>query len=233
MEIKTLASGSGGNAYIVTDGKTRILLDAGIPLRDIQRGCNYTVSTLDACLVSHAHKDHCMAVKDLMAKGVDCYASKGTFDALKLSGHRAHVVAKLALFTIGTFCVMPFDVAHDAPEPLGYTLESTATGEKLLFFIDTGYVRYGFSGVTHLMAECNHDTQSIKAAIEQGDLPPEMLPRLMKNHMSLDTLLKFLAANDWSKLRQIYLLHMSDRNSTAERMRTAVKKETGVEVYIC
>jgi phosphoribosyl 1,2-cyclic phosphodiesterase len=235
MEIKTLASGSDGNAYWVSDGRTRLLIEAGIPIRDIQRGCGYTVTDLAGCLISHSHGDHSKAAKDLISKGVDVYASKGTLDALKLSGHRAHRLGgDISGAMIGTFFVTCFDTVHDAPEPLGFVVTSKATGERLLFFIDTGYIKYnGFADITHLMCECNHDTESIKAAIERGDLPPEMLPRLMKNHMSLDTLIKFLRANNWSKLRQVYLLHLSDRNSGAERMRAAVQKETGVEVYIC
>jgi len=233
MEIKSLASGSKGNAYIVSDGKTRVLIDAGIPMSEIRRGCNFMISNLTACLITHAHQDHCKAVKDLIGMGLDCYMSKGTLDALNVVGHRAHIVDALKVYEIGTFFVTPFDVEHDAPEPLGFVLESTVTGEKLLYFIDTCYVKYTFEGITHLMCECNHDTASIKAAIERGDLPVEMLPRLMKSHMSLDTLLKFLQANDMATLRQIYLLHTSDRNSNVERMREAVQKETGVEVYIC
>jgi len=233
MEIKTLASGSKGNAYLVSDGKTRVLIDAGIPLREIQHSYGYTVSSLDACLITHAHADHCKAVKDLIRMGVDCYMSAGTKQALKLVGHRAKEAKMLKIFPVGTFYITPFDVEHDAPEPLGFLLESTVTGEKLLYFIDTAYVKYTFAGVTHLMAECNYDTEGIKAAIERGDLPKEMLPRLLKSHMSLETLLKLLKANDLSKLRQIYLMHLSDRNSGAERMRQAVQKETGVEVYIC
>jgi len=233
MEIKILASGSGGNACIVSDGKTRILIDAGIPMRDIQRGCNYMVSSLNGCLITHAHQDHCKAVKDLLGKGVDCYMSNGTIDALRVNGHRVKPVSALSLYRIGTFHVTTFDVVHDAPEPLGFVLESSVTGEKVLYFVDTACVKYtDFTGITHLMCECNFDEESILAAIENGYLPPEMLPRLLKSHMSLKTLLEFLRANDWSKLRQIYLLHMSDRNSNAERMREAVVRETGVEVYV-
>jgi phosphoribosyl 1,2-cyclic phosphodiesterase len=233
MEIKTLASGSNGNAYIVSDGKTRILIDAGIPLREIQKNCNYSTSSLAACLITHAHQDHCRAVKDLMGKGVDCYASQGTFDALKLSGHRAHAVKPFIGWEVDSFYITAFDVQHDAPEPLGFVLQSLETGEKILYFIDTCYVKYTFTGITHLMCECNHDTDSIKAAIARGYLPAEMLPRLLKSHMSLDTLLEFICANDWAMLRQIYLLHMSSRNGSAERICAAVQEETGVEVYIC
>jgi len=233
MNIKTLATGSSGNAYIVSDGNTRVLIDAGIPLREIRIKSGFTMGNLAACLISHSHGDHCKAVKDLIGFGLDCYASAETFKAIGVSGHRAHVVESASVHQIGTWSVIPFDVVHDAPGSLGFCLTSTATGEKLLYFTDTAYVRYTFAGVTHMMAECNYDTDSIKAAIERGDLPAEMLPRLLKSHMSLDTLLGLLKSNDLSKLRQIYLIHMSNNNSNADRIKQAVQQETGVEVYVC
>ena len=48
-----------------------------------------------------------------------------------------HPVKALEEFQLGTFQVLPFDVEHDVPEPLGFLLTSTATGEKLLYFTDT------------------------------------------------------------------------------------------------
>jgi len=234
MNIRCIASGSSGNCYLVGDGTTEILLDCGIPMRKINEALGFRVTArVVAVLITHAHQDHCKAVKDLLGKGVDCYMSNGTIDALGLFGHRVKPVNALSSYRIGTFHVTTFDVVHDVPEPLGFVLESSVTGEKVLYFVDTACVKYtDFTGITHLMCECNFDEESILAAIENGYLPPEMLPRLLKSHMSLKTLLEFLRANDWSKLRQIYLLHMSDRNSNAERMREAVVRETGVEVYV-
>ena len=53
MDIKILASGSTGNAYIVSDGSTSLLLDAGIPLRAIQVGSGFRVGQLSGCLITH------------------------------------------------------------------------------------------------------------------------------------------------------------------------------------
>ena len=44
MLINPIASGSSGNAYYISDGQSSLLLDAGIPLAQIQAGCGYKVS---------------------------------------------------------------------------------------------------------------------------------------------------------------------------------------------
>lgn len=233
MEIKVLASGSTGNAYIVSDGETRLLLDAGIPLKSIQAGCGFTASSLDGCLVSHAHQDHSKAVKDLAKMGIDIYTSKGTIDACGFSGHRIHPVESLKTYDIGSFKVLPFDVQHDAPEPFGYIVASVKTGEKLLFATDTYYLKYRFKGLTHIMLECNYDSESVQRSVDAGYIPIELASRLVKSHMSLDHFLDVLKANDLQKVRQIYLLHLSSNNSDEERFKKTVQKLTGAEVYVC
>ena len=65
MLINPIASGSSGNAYYISDGQSSLLLDAGIPLAQIQAGCGYKVSQLSGCLVTHGHGDHVKAAKAL------------------------------------------------------------------------------------------------------------------------------------------------------------------------
>lgn len=233
MEIKVLASGSSGNAYTISDGATTLLLDAGIPLKEIQIGTGFKVRTISGTFVTHEHKDHSKAMKDLARLGVDIYASKGTMEACGLSGHRFHPVEAMKELEVGTFRILPFDVEHDAAEPLGFLFHSMETGEKLVYFTDTYYVRYRFSGLTHIMAECNYTEDGIWESVDEGRIPAEMVPRLVRSHMSLEHLLEMLAANDMTTVQQIYLLHLSDNNSEAERMKEAVQRQTGVEVYLC
>lgn len=233
MEIKVLASGSSGNAYIVGDGATTLLLDAGIPLKAIQVGSGFKVRQMEGCFITHAHQDHCKAARDLARLGVDIYTSQGTIEACGLSGHRIRPVAALKEIKVGTFQVLPFDVEHDAPEPLGFLFTSTATGEKLLYFTDTYYVRYRFVGLTHIMAECNYSEDGIRRSVEAGYVPVELVPRLVKSHMSLEHLVDMLRANDLRDVRQIYLLHLSENNSEEQRFRTEIQKQTGAEVYVC
>lgn len=126
IEITSLGSSSAGNSYRITDGKTPLLLDAGLRYKEIQRGLAFQVSSLAGCLVTHEHGDHSAAVKDLIKAGVNIYTSAGTADALRLDSHRVHRVSALEPFTIGTWSILPFDVQHDAVEPLGFLLANTA-----------------------------------------------------------------------------------------------------------
>lgn len=233
MKIDILASGSSGNAYHISDGQTELLLDAGIPFREIQIGCGFKTRNIRGCFITHAHSDHSKGVKDILKRGIDVYTSQGTIEACKLQGHRLHKVKDREAVKVGTFTVLPFDVQHDAPEPLGFLVVSEATQEKLLYFTDTYYLKYSFNGLTHILGECNYDRESLERAIEQRDTPPELGARLMKSHMSLEHFLNFLQGCDISRVRQIYLLHLSNANSNAERMKQAVQALTGAEVYTC
>lgn len=233
MDIKVIASGSSGNAYIIGDGETSLLLDAGIPFKALQVASSFRLRSIDGCLITHTHQDHSKAAKDLAKYGMDIYTSQGTIDACKLTGHRVRAVKALTEFRIGTFKVLPFDVQHDAPEPLGFLCTSAATGEKLLYFTDTYYVKYRFSGLTHIMAECNYSEEGVRQSVEAGYIPLELVPRLIKSHMSLEHLIDMLRANDLSRVRQIYLLHLSANNSDERHFREEIQKQTGAEVYVC
>ena len=92
MDIKVLASGSRGNAYFVSDGVTPLLLECGIPIKQIRQGLNFGLSDVAACLISHEHKDYSKAIRDVLRMGVNIYTSKGTIDAMGLQNHRIRPV---------------------------------------------------------------------------------------------------------------------------------------------
>jgi phosphoribosyl 1,2-cyclic phosphodiesterase len=232
MEMHTLASGSSGNAYLVTDGTTELLIEAGLPFRQIREGLDFGLSRIAGCLVSHEHGDHAKAVKDLLKAGVDCHMSFGTARALGvLDSHRFQPINYRDSFRIGSWTVLPFDTVHDAAEPMGFLLASQ--GLKLLFATDTAYIRYRFAGLTHLMVECNYDLDVLKTNVIAGVVDHELKRRTLRSHMSLETLKGFLKANDLRAVRQIWLLHLSGDNSDAERFKTEVQRLTGKPVTCC
>jgi len=233
MKIKILASGSTGNSYWISDGTTSLLLDAGIPFKSIQKGCDFNLTSLGGCLITHEHGDHAKAGTDLMRRSVDVYTSQGTANACGWSGHRLRIVKDRETFSIGTFDVLAFDVEHDCAEPLGYVMHSKITGDKLLYLTDSFYTKYRFAGLTHILCECNYDREILMGNIRSGDIEPFVAKRIMNSHMSIDTLLEMLQANDMSSVRQIYLLHISERNGHAENFKERVQKLTGAEVYVC
>lgn len=230
IEIQVIASGSKGNCYRVTDGNTPLLIECGIRFPAIRQALNFATSSIAGCLVSHEHGDHAKAIKEVMRAGIDCYMSRGTADALGLSGHRLKIITAGKQFRIGSWTIMPFDAVHDAAEPLSFLLASGR--EKLLFATDTAYIRYRFRGLTHIMVECNYQPEILRANIAEGVVSGAQKKRLLRSHFSLDNVLGFLAANDLSAVREIWLLHLSDHNSDAGAMLRAVQAATGRPVVI-
>lgn len=231
IEILPLASGSQGNCYRITDGRTPLLLECGIPFREIQKGLHFRVSEVAVCLVSHEHKDHSKAVQDMMKAGIDCYMSAGTAEALGISGHRLHFIKAKQQFRIGTWKILPFETQHDAEEPLGFLL-ANRNGEKLLYATDTFYIRYRFQGLTHIAVECNYSLDILRANVEAGLVEPALKKRILKSHFSLENVKNFLKANDLSKVQEIWLLHMSDGNSDANRFKREIQELAGKPVYV-
>ncbi|MGB9780642.1 MBL fold metallo-hydrolase [Caldanaerobacter sp.] len=232
MDIKVLASGSKGNCYRISDGITPLLLECGISIQQIKERLNFKLNEIVACLVTHEHKDHSKASKDILKAGIDIYVSQGTKEALGLEGHRINVIKAKQQFKIGTWIILPFDTQHDAVEPLGFLLYSNITKEKLLYVTDTYYVKYRFKGLTHIMIECNYSLEILKNNVGEGLVEADLKNRLLKSHFSLENVKKFLKANDLSKVEQIWLLHLSDNNSDTERFKREIQELTGKEVYI-
>lgn len=229
MQIEVFASGSSGNAIIVHH-ETPPLLDCGLSFKELQKAANYQLSALGGCLCSHEHADHSQAAKELLKSGVDVYMSGGTAETLKLSGHRLHIIQAHCEFSIGPWQVLPFETIHEAAEPLGFLLADGTS--KILFVTDTRYVPYRFSGLTHILIEANYAEDILGSKRKTGDIELGMKKYIVSNHMSLETVKGFLGANDLSRVKEIHLLHLSDRNSDAASFKREVQRLTGKEVYI-
>ena len=65
LAVCVLASGSKGNAIYFSDGRTTILVDAGLSGKEVERRLqsrNLSPEDLDAIIVSHEHTDHIQGV---------------------------------------------------------------------------------------------------------------------------------------------------------------------------
>jgi len=236
ITFTSIASSSKGNAYLVeAPGAAPLLLEAGLPIRALRERLNFGLSGLAGCLVSHEHLDHSKAVKDLLKAGVDVYLSMGTDEALMLNNHhRVHILKTGKTEVIGDpfgWTVMPFALIHDAREPLGFLI---AYGDdRLLFIPDTEYAEPRFQGITIAAVECNHIEDMLSDNIVNGNLPSVVGRRVRRNHMSLKTVIDMLKANNLSRCRKIYLLHLSDGNSDEKRMVAEVQAATGIPTEAC
>jgi metal-dependent hydrolase (beta-lactamase superfamily II) len=55
MKIKIHHSGSKGNLYTINNGKDKLLIDAGVPIKKINKALNYKLGDCAGALISHQH----------------------------------------------------------------------------------------------------------------------------------------------------------------------------------
>jgi phosphoribosyl 1,2-cyclic phosphodiesterase len=232
MNLKVLSSSSKGNSYILESPTGSLLIEAGIPWKNILQGLEYDIREVVGCLCTHEHKDHSKAILDVAKAGIDVYTSQGTIDALGLSHYRLNAVEGKEQFSVGDFTIVSFDTEHDAQDPRGFLIQYTKTGEKLLFITDSYYSKYKFRDINYLMIECNYIKDTLDANIANGYVDEAMKRRLLESHFSLEHVKDFLRANDLSQCRKIILLHLSDANSDAKRMIQEIEGMTGIETVV-
>ena len=85
VRFTVLASGSKGNATVVTGGRTRILVDCGLSCRELFRRMRLAgeePETLDAIIVTHEHMDHVNGLSVTARKlGIPVYFTEATHRA--------------------------------------------------------------------------------------------------------------------------------------------------------
>lgn len=233
MIIRTIATGSTGNCYLLQHGEDQLLVEAGIPLQRIKRALGFKLSEVSGCLVSHSHGDHAKAVRDMVKHGIECLMSQETYGAVVGSERPvffARIVEPLVQVKCGAWTILPFETEHDCPGCLGFLI--AIDKYKILFATDTAYIKHKFTGLTHIMVECNYDEQTMQENVEAGTVNMAVKKRVTETHFGLENVLGFLKETDLSKVEQIHLIHLSNDNANQARIKKAVQAATGKQVII-
>lgn len=236
MQLKVLGSSSSGNCYLLYNENETLILECGLPYKTILKGLNFNLRNIVGVLVSHEHKDHSKAIKDMMNNGIDVYTSVGTVEALNIAdyavtSYRLSFLKSEEQCHIGKFTVMPFATEHDVAESLGFLIHHADMG-TLLFATDTYYIQYNFPGLNHVLIECNYDLEIIRENVHNKILNIGLAERLSKSHMSLNECKAFLSKTNLSMVKNIVLIHLSDSNSDANYFQESIEKLTGKPTYV-
>jgi phosphoribosyl 1,2-cyclic phosphodiesterase len=237
MELKILGSSSAGNCYVFDNGKEALVVECGISFQEVKKAVNFDISRIVGCLISHEHGDHAKHVQSVLNVRIPVFASMGTIHALGIVpmcekpkfypiGLKANEQQR-----IGNFMVLPFNVQHDAAEPLGFLIQHPKMG-TVLFATDTYYLPYRFNGLNNILIECNYRLDLLEANIEAGRVPAITRDRTIQSHASFDTCKEALHANDLSAVNNIVLIHLSDSNSNAVEFQQGIQAATGKNVHI-
>lgn len=226
LAFQSYASSSKGNLNTLSDGETHIMLDCGLPWKQIQKALSFKTSEFSAICLSHSHSDHSKGIADAVKTGQDIYLLPETREALGLSGHRIHEIEIFRQFRIGTFQVKAFPLKHDVPN-CGF-LFANSKGERAAYITDTPYSPFRFPLLQIIVIECNYSLDLLKANTSSSSLRRSII----RNHFALETLVDFLKAINLSQVKEIWLLHMSDNNSDAVMFKQKIQEATGKMVQI-
>jgi len=230
VSVCVLASGSRGNAIYVSDGRTAILIDAGLSGIELQRRMaakGLDPGSLDAILVSHEHADHIQGVGVLSRRfGLPVHISDTTREASK------KVLGKLAAirpfccgepFFIGDLVVHPFSISHDAVDPAGFTIRCNGSkmGVATDLGIATSVVKTHLQACDILILEANHDDRMLI----DGPYPWPLKQRIRgrSGHLSNEDAATLLSTLQHDRLAHVVLAHLSEENNTPDIARKAIE----------
>lgn len=209
MNLRCLGSGSSGNCYLLSTETETLVLDCGLPIREIKKGLDWDISKVVGALCTHIHSDHSKAVKDFENMGIPVFKP---FDETKACPLKIRY---------GSFGVQAFKVPHDGVPCYGFYI--TVDGHRILYATDFEYLPCSFKNVrlTDMIVECNHQTELV-------DKGQAKYPHQLKGHCSLDTLIeKVIKENMTSDLRTVILCHLSCDSANPEECLAEVQKVVG------
>lgn len=231
MKLSILGSSSAGNCYVLHNEHEALIIEAGMPFADVRKALNFKTSIITGLILTHEHGDHAKHVLQYAENGICCYMSSGTRRNLKSSSHRYHSIKEKELTNVGNFEIVPFDIEHDCAEPFGFIIQHKDCG-RVVFLTDTHFCKYKFQDVNHYLVEANYSQEIINSRVYSGESKAFLRDRVIQSHMSLDTCLDMLEANDLTQTQNIVLLHLSDRNSNAEDFKRIAENRTGKQVFV-
>lgn len=224
MYVKCLGTGSKGNCYALVDKLGNILLlDVGIPVKEIKIGIDFQISKVVGALLSHTHKDHSLAAYDLDKMGIPIiapYMGKPKTDYLK-----GFVVRYFALTdSEGRFVHSNAD-GSECPV-YGFFITSDVEPLRMVYITDCEFCKYRFSELDTLLLGINYMDSKI-------DNEEETKKRhILNGHMSLDTGVEFIKVCDREKtLRNVVICHMSESNSDEQIFGNEIRKVTDSNIY--
>lgn len=215
MILRCLGSGSSGNCYLLSTETETLILDCGLPIREIKKGLNWEISKVVWVLCSHIHSDHSKAVNDFENMGIP------VFKPYEIKTNTQNK-------WLGSFQITTFDLPHNGTENRGFFIR-TLENERILYLTDFEYCRYRFTEqkVNHILVECNYQEELVKR-----DLPN--YEHKIRGHCSLETCKSFIAANKTNALRTVILCHMGAETTIEQQCLSEVQNVVGdgVNVFI-
>jgi phosphoribosyl 1,2-cyclic phosphodiesterase len=230
VKFCVLASGSSGNCALISTGRTRILVDAGLSFKELSKrlaSIGEQPECIDAVLVTHEHTDHvCGLARFSKRVAAPIYVTHLTAPQIEWEEtapplERFQAGARLA---VGDIEIDSFTIPHDAIDPVGFCFH--VQGVKIGVATDLGYIpdsiKFHLGGAHLLLLESNHDLDMLKV----GPYPWAVKQRVMSRngHLSNEVVGDYVAHEFDSSTATLILGHLSEHNNHPEIVRLVAQQ---------
>lgn len=223
MKIRTLMSGSSGNAIYIESRENRILIDAGQSgkclAHALDEACGLTLDKLDAVLITHSHSDHVVGAGVISRRyKLPLYATEGTWQEMEQSigsikPELKHFFDSGDCLEIGDINIESFPTSHDALDSVGFVCSSG--GKRVGIATDSGVFTARMARVLNnvdcLLLEANHDPEMLV----KGRYPWPLKKRISGalGHLSNSEAGRALLKAMGEKTKKVLLAHLSEENN--------------------
>lgn len=213
MYLKCLGSSSAGNCYLLTsDSGETLILDCGIPIKEIKKGLNWNIKGIVGVLCTHKHLDHSKSVKDFEAMGIPVFTPYISLKPMRMGKE----------FKIQAFDLTTIDGswthtnADGTPCPIfGFLITHKEMG-RMLYITDCELIKWKFKDINYILLGVNYDKDLIDRDTGKAN-------HVFRGHLSIDTACDFVKANYSDSLQNVIMCHLSaenaDRDSFIEKMK--------------
>lgn len=216
MKLKCIATGSTGNCYTLTSDSGEVLiLDCGIPIKEIKKGLNWNIKDVVGVLCTHKHLDHSKSVKDFETMGIPICEP---YKALLMNQFLAN-----SYFTVRAFDLTTVDGrwthtdANGEPCPIfGFLIMHPEMG-RMLYITDCELIKWKFKDINHILLGVNYDKDLV-------DTDNPKANHVFRGHLSIDTACDFVKANDSDSLQNVIMCHLSSENADKDSFIEKMKK---------
>ena len=216
MLLRTIATGSSGNSYVLISNTGEILLlDLGVSEKTIKKGIDWKISNVVGAVISHGHKDHSLSVKDFKSIGIPILAP--------------YLGNSCKPMKMGGFTVKPFDLTtidgrwthtnSDGSECpcYGFLITHPEMG-RMLYVTDTNLIKWKFKGINHILLGTNYDKDLVNVDNQSK------ANHVFRGHLSIDTACEFVKSNNSNDLQNVIMCHLSKNNADSDSFIEKMKK---------
>jgi phosphoribosyl 1,2-cyclic phosphodiesterase len=216
MKLTCLGSSSAGNCYLLqADNGETLILDCGIPIKEIKKGLDWNIKDVVGVLCTHKHLDHSKSVKDFETMGIPICEP---YKALLMNQFLAN-----SYFTVRAFDLTTIDGnwthtnANGEPCPIfGFLITHPEMG-KMLYITDCEVIKWKFKDINHILLGVNYDKDLV-------DTDNPKANHVFRGHLSIDTACDFAKANDSDSLKNVIMCHLSSENADKDSFIEKMKK---------